>query len=695
MNVLIDTQAMKEIANDPRITTTTLAELMETLSTFRDEDLVSANLSLTDVLKLAVDKNRLMVNWSKRGGKHQATFTNVTKFNIEFIFNLLVTTSAFDPDASAILKDIDATLTTTISASGVELVYLFSAVDDEQVRAIQGYINSKVYSYSVNKPPSYGYYSSNNLATSSTPIKSDRVSQTDDDNNSDNTEEDSEEDEDSKTDNLEESQDDSLLKLSQLTTIEKEPLLPDLGVISPPKPHVVADALSITNPFTNETLSVNVYETQLSKGKEEVYRLAIPILKEGTWYDEGRYGIVSFSLTDITTIIRNYESNELGFKPPLYLGHFPEGYKAIYGQGGELAVGYLAGLYTIEDTDLNSTVLMGVFDVTSNIYDAVAKGHYPSASGEFLVNARSKFSNEEIGRVLFAHVLSPEPFVPDMPGIQTLSDQSIVDSPELALSSGDGGYAIVNSSIRLQGLDGTNKVLVFNFEPLSGNLVNNLTMGGSSSNEHTAILGQQDNTNLTLEDTMTTNSSTPIKLTARDISVGTPVKSMQDMIDESNSSIQQLTAQVNSLSQSLTNTNTSLESAHEKLTSTTAALQAAVEEITALKAENQRLLAEKENAEKLTLCNMIQGSSLAEATKVVLCTQVNEGKLKGEPAYQLIATLSDSRTATKEGVITTEQLTSTVGNLTPQTTALPTGDSAFQAIIARNKSLIENRPSVI
>jgi hypothetical protein len=566
----------------------------------------------------------------------------------------------------------------------VELVYLFSATDDEQVRAIQGYINSKVYSYGVNKP-SYNYFSSSNAPVNSVPVKEEDSDDKDSD-DEDGDDEDSDEDKVKEENISEDNQGVKLLRLSQ-AVLEKEPLLPDLGVVSPPKSHISLGTIPIHNPFTEEKLSINVYETQLSKEREEVYRLSIPVLRVGTWYDEGRYGIVSFSMTDIETIIRNFESNELGFKPPLYLGHFPEGYKAIYGQGGELAVGYLAGLYTVEDTETNSTVLMGVFDVTPNIYEAVAKGHYPSASGEFLVNAKSKFSNQEIGRVLFAHVLSPEPFVPDMPNIQTLSDQSVIDSPELALSSGEEGYVIVNSPVQCYSLDGINKVMMFNFEQLSDNLVNNFTLGDSPTVKETST-SEQDHPNFTLENTMTT--TTPIKLTARDISVGAPAKSMQDMIDESNSSIRELTNPVNTLSQSLTTTNVSLESAHEKLTSTTAALQAAVAEITSLKEENQRLLVEKESAEKQTLCNLVQTAKLAEATKVVLCSQINEGRLKGESAYQLITTLSDSQAGeSNASVISTEQLTTTAGNLTASTnTPSVEVSNPFQAIINRNKELV-------
>jgi len=165
-------------------------------------------------------------------------------------------------------------------------------------------------------------------------------------------------------------------------------------------------------------ISSNINTILVSNDKKHI---RLGIARIGSW-KHPLYKHVTFTQKDFDDIITNFNSNELGFEPPLFLGHTKDGmvksgnnqYETV---AGEPAEGFLSSIEQEGDA-LYSTWEI----VNSSCYDAVSNGRYRYNSGEFLRNYISKRSGKSVGTVLMAMALTNKPFVPNLPRVLALSE---------------------------------------------------------------------------------------------------------------------------------------------------------------------------------------------------------------------------------------------------------------------------------
>jgi len=171
--------------------------------------------------------------------------------------------------------------------------------------------------------------------------------------------------------------------------------------------------LDSTIPFPSISVSFDSPTIQIlsSKDTTKEYILKIPVAKVGAW-KHPVYEEVKYSLEDLETIVRNFESNELGFEPPLYFGH-------SRGEDGTPAQGYLWKL------EIEEEVLYGYWEVNKEAYRAVEDGLYRYSSSELVLNLTSKKDGKRVGKTVVGMALTNIPFVPNLPRVQALEDVSI------------------------------------------------------------------------------------------------------------------------------------------------------------------------------------------------------------------------------------------------------------------------------
>lgn len=153
------------------------------------------------------------------------------------------------------------------------------------------------------------------------------------------------------------------------------------------------------------------YESQIENiiDDNSDYLIKIPIAKIGTWYHP-IYGKLEFTQEKLQELERNFNENEAGFEPPLFIGH-PED-----AEGGAPAEGFLK--YTRTEND----ILYGYWSVNKVIYRDVEDGKYRYSSSEFLSNYISKKTNQAVGSVLIGMALTNRPFIPNLPKNVVLDD---------------------------------------------------------------------------------------------------------------------------------------------------------------------------------------------------------------------------------------------------------------------------------
>ena len=151
-------------------------------------------------------------------------------------------------------------------------------------------------------------------------------------------------------------------------------------------------------------------EQQLS---EQDKFLRVPIAVLGKW-KHPEYGEVEFSQKDFDEIITNYQSDAVGYEPPLFVGH-PNN---LLTEEGAPSVGFLEKLYQKDN------VLYGLFEPVDELtFKEVEKGSYRYSSAEVIRNAFSKRTGENIGTVLRGAALTNRPFLTGMPKVEALHQQ--------------------------------------------------------------------------------------------------------------------------------------------------------------------------------------------------------------------------------------------------------------------------------
>lgn len=151
-------------------------------------------------------------------------------------------------------------------------------------------------------------------------------------------------------------------------------------------------------------------EQQLS---EQDKFLRVPIAVLGKW-KHPEYGEVEFSQKDFDEIITNYQSDAVGYEPPLFVGH-PNN---LLTEEGAPSVGFLEKLYQ------DDNVLYGLFEpVDEQTFKEVERGSYRYSSAEVIRNAFSKRTGENIGTVLRGAALTNRPFLTGMPKVEALHQQ--------------------------------------------------------------------------------------------------------------------------------------------------------------------------------------------------------------------------------------------------------------------------------
>jgi hypothetical protein len=152
-----------------------------------------------------------------------------------------------------------------------------------------------------------------------------------------------------------------------------------------------------------------------SEGEEETqYFAKVPVAVIGEW-EHPTYTKVSFSQEDYDQMQQNFASNVLGFEPPLFLGH-PVNDQTVEGAPAE---GFLTAF--VQEGD----ALFGIYEIVDEeTYSAVKKGKYRYASSEIIRDYTNPVDGESVGIVLFGHALTNRPFVPNLPRVSVLSEDS-------------------------------------------------------------------------------------------------------------------------------------------------------------------------------------------------------------------------------------------------------------------------------
>lgn len=142
------------------------------------------------------------------------------------------------------------------------------------------------------------------------------------------------------------------------------------------------------------------------------------ILVEGV-YQHAVYGELEYSLPVLERLKANHERGLPGYRVPLFIGHNLNPERV----GGSPAVGFLVpGGLTIEPDADGRHRLFGTFEmVLQSVYEQIWRGEYRYGSAEIAPAFLDKESGEEVGPVLLAHVLTNQPFIPNLARNQVLS----------------------------------------------------------------------------------------------------------------------------------------------------------------------------------------------------------------------------------------------------------------------------------
>jgi hypothetical protein len=142
--------------------------------------------------------------------------------------------------------------------------------------------------------------------------------------------------------------------------------------------------------------------------------IKVPFCRIGEW-THPIYGKLTFTQQDLDDIVSNFNSQIIGYEPPLFLGHPVDGAT----QEGHPAEGFLHRLEQEDD------VLYGLFEmVNEETYSSVSSGRYRYSSGEFVRNYTSKESGKPVGTVLVGVALTNRPFLTGLPRVSTLAESA-------------------------------------------------------------------------------------------------------------------------------------------------------------------------------------------------------------------------------------------------------------------------------
>ena len=155
--------------------------------------------------------------------------------------------------------------------------------------------------------------------------------------------------------------------------------------------------------------------SQLSEGPTKLLRVPVAVL--GDW-KHPEYGDLSFSQQDFDDMMSNWDSNVLGYEPPLYLGHSTD----VATFGGQPAIAFQSKLLQEED------VLYGIYEPVNDKVLETTEGYFRYSSSETLRNAKSKKTGESIGTVLVGMALTNTPFLTGMPRVEVI-EQYLSDVP--------------------------------------------------------------------------------------------------------------------------------------------------------------------------------------------------------------------------------------------------------------------------
>lgn len=152
----------------------------------------------------------------------------------------------------------------------------------------------------------------------------------------------------------------------------------------------------------------NPIKTRTYNLSDKQYKLKIPVATKGKWAHP-TYGEVKFDDFDIQSLYTNYVKDELGFRPPLYIGHQEDEAPKVG---------------TLSKLDFEDGVLYGEWEVSRDVYLDVMDKKYTHSSAEIHPNYLSKKTGNRIGKTLFGMALTNRPFVPNLPQVEALSEEN-------------------------------------------------------------------------------------------------------------------------------------------------------------------------------------------------------------------------------------------------------------------------------
>jgi cell division protein FtsB len=150
---------------------------------------------------------------------------------------------------------------------------------------------------------------------------------------------------------------------------------------------------------------------RLSDGSRKLIRVPVAVL--GEW-QHPEYGDLSFTQRDFDDIKQNWQTNVLGYEPPLFIGHSTD--ERVF--GGEPAVAFQTDL--VQEGD----VLYGIYDpVDEEALKDVESGIYRYSSSETYRNATCKETGRPVGTILTGMALTNRPFLTRLPRVEVIEQQ--------------------------------------------------------------------------------------------------------------------------------------------------------------------------------------------------------------------------------------------------------------------------------
>jgi len=173
-----------------------------------------------------------------------------------------------------------------------------------------------------------------------------------------------------------------------------------------------SDAIKLTQKTEDESFTWVQKLAGQPLGVDSSKRLIkVPFCVLGSW-SHPVYETVSFTQNDFDNMKQNFANGEVGFEPPLFLGH-PIDTDTMEGHAAEAF---------LQEIVQEGNVLSGIFETVSDeTYAAVALGRYRYSSGEFIRNWQSKSNGKSVGTVLIGVALTNRPFLPNLPRVSALS----------------------------------------------------------------------------------------------------------------------------------------------------------------------------------------------------------------------------------------------------------------------------------